>query len=118
MNIKKFSGLTGLSSHTLRYYEKIGLINVHRNQSGHRDFSEKDIRWVECLKRLKSTSMPLKAIKKFASMRHTCGGKGCKRRKVLEDHQKRLDKERKTLLKSLEKIDEEINMFKNWNNIP
>lgn len=72
---------------------------------------------MECLKRLKATSMPLNEIKKFASMRHVCSGKDCNRLKLLEDHQIRLDKKRKELAKSLEKIDAEIKMFKNWNNI-
>ena len=39
MNIKQFSEKTGLSSHTIRYYEKIGLLrNIARNASGHRSF--------------------------------------------------------------------------------
>ena len=118
MNIKKFSQITGLSSHTLRYYEKVGLIEVPRDSKGHRNFSADDLRWVECLKRLKKSSMPLREIKKFASMRHTCGGQGCQRLKVLEDHQARLDQERQALLIRLEKIEAEINMFKDWNNIP
>ncbi len=43
MNIKKFSKLTEISAHTLRYYEKIGLIlNVARDSNGHRDYNEDD----------------------------------------------------------------------------
>ena len=56
MNIKNFSKITGLSSHTLRYYEKIDLISdVKRDVSGHRDYSSDDIAWVEFLKKLKVT---------------------------------------------------------------
>lgn len=117
MNIKKFSKETGISAHTLRYYEKIGLIDVLRDSKGHRDFSENDVKWVKCLKRLKATSMPLGEIKKFGSMRHACSGKGCSRLKVLEQHQVRLGEKRKELVRNLELIDEEIKMFKNWNDI-
>ena len=45
MNIKDFSNSVGLSPHTLRYYEKIGLLkNVQRNSSGHRVYSTKDLK--------------------------------------------------------------------------
>lgn len=48
MNIGQFAALTGLSAHTLRYYEKIGLLqSVVRNASGHRDYAEKEAQWIE-----------------------------------------------------------------------
>lgn len=44
MNMKAFSTLAGLSSHTLRYYEKVGLLNkIQRNSSGHRAYTAKDL---------------------------------------------------------------------------
>ncbi len=46
MNMREFSERTKLSSHTLRYYEKIGLLNnVQRNSSGHRVFTTKELDW-------------------------------------------------------------------------
>jgi DNA-binding transcriptional MerR regulator len=63
MNIKQFSILTNISPHTLRYYEKMGLLKqIERNTSGHRNFTQKDVVWVEFIKRLKETGMPLKQI--------------------------------------------------------
>ena len=54
MNIKEFSNLVGLSAHTLRYYEKIGLLkNVQRTSSGHRAYTSKDQKWIEFVVRLK-----------------------------------------------------------------
>jgi len=70
MNIQKFSEITNISAHTIRYYEKIGLLrNVSRNSSGHRWFTEKDIIWIEFIKRLKDTGMPLDNIRKYADLR-------------------------------------------------
>lgn len=44
MNIKKVSELTGVSADTIRYYERIGLPpHITRNQSGIRDFTEREI---------------------------------------------------------------------------
>lgn len=71
MNIKQFSKRSGISIYTIRYYEKLGLLRyIQRNASGHRDFSNDDLTWVEFIKRLKDTAMPLKDIQVYAKLRH------------------------------------------------
>jgi len=68
--ISDISKKTGLSIHTLRYYEKIGLLkNIHRNQSGRRVYTKLDLEWLEWVKRLKSTGMPLEKMQDFAQFR-------------------------------------------------
>ena len=87
MNIQNFSKLTNISAHTIRYYEKIGLIKqIERNSSGHRYFTQKDILWVEFVKRLKDTGMPLKKILKYAELRDIGASTSEARMKILEDH--------------------------------
>ena len=57
---------TGLSVHTLRYYEKEGLLPfVQKNKSGLRIYTDKDIGWISLINCLKSTGMPLKGIKQY-----------------------------------------------------
>ncbi len=69
--IGKVSQMTGLSRDTLRYYEKIGLIrHLEKDESGRKKYSEKDIEWIEFLKRLKTTKMSLKDIGKYADLRY------------------------------------------------
>lgn len=68
--ISDISKKTGLSIHTLRYYEQIGLLkNIHRNQSGRRVYTKLDLEWLEWVKRLKSTGMPLEKMQDFARFR-------------------------------------------------
>lgn len=70
MNIQTFSKITNVSSHTIRYYEKIGLLKkIARNTSGHRYFTEQDVLWIEFIKRLKDTGMALDNIRKYADLR-------------------------------------------------
>lgn len=93
MNIQKFSRLTNISAHTLRYYEKVGLIKqIERNSSGHRYFTPKDVLWVEFIKRLKDTGMPLKEILKYAELRDVGTSTSEARMKILEDHAIALEK--------------------------
>ena len=87
MNITKFSILTNISAHTLRYYEKIGLLKqIERNSSGHRNFTQKDVVWVEFIKRLKETGMPLKKILKYADLRDVGISTYELRMQILEEH--------------------------------
>ncbi len=57
---------TGLTAHTLRYYEKEGLLPfVKKNSSGLRVFTDNDLGWLSMIECLKDTGMPLKAIKQY-----------------------------------------------------
>lgn len=57
---------TKLSTYTLRYYEKEGLLPfVKKSQSGLRVYTDNDIGWLELIECLKSTGMPLKKIKQY-----------------------------------------------------
>ena len=68
-SIGDFSRLTGLGIHTLRYYEHEGLITPERNSGNRRCYSDKDLTWIEFIKRLKDTGMPIKEIKHYAELR-------------------------------------------------
>ena len=60
---------TGTTIDTLRYYEKERLIiGVARADSGHRRYSESDVGWVEVLRCLRQTGMPIQAMKAFADL--------------------------------------------------
>ena len=61
---------TGLSTHTLRYYEREGLMlgGVGRASSTHRRYSDADIAWVEFLTKLRSTSMPIAKVREYVDL--------------------------------------------------
>lgn len=115
MKIREFARLTGLSAHTLRYYERINLLQVDRDASGHRAYTKQDVKWARCIRRLKDADMPLKDIQEFASLRHHCCGPECQRLQVLEKHRERLEELRKEILEHIDLIDEEVERFKEWN---
>lgn len=109
MNIQKFANLTKISAHTIRYYEKIGLLkHVSRNASGHRYFTEADIVWLEFVKRLKNTGMPLQNIRKYAELRDKGGSTSVLRMQILEEHAVMLEEKIAVETQHLQKLQEKI----------
>ena len=60
---------TCLSVHTLRYYERIGLIHgIDRAANTHRRYGEDDIGWIEFLLKLRATGMPIRDMQAYARL--------------------------------------------------
>lgn len=87
INIQHFSKLTNVSAHTIRYYEKIGVLkHVARNASGHRFFTSKDIDWIGFVIRLKEMGMSLDNIKLYADLREKGEATSELRKQLLQEH--------------------------------
>lgn len=99
MSIQQFAAHTGLSAHTLRYYEKIGLLrHIARDVSGFRVYSPRDLEWIAFILRLKDTGMALEDIMTYADMRERGEPTLAARLALLEAHalklQERLERDR------------------------
>lgn len=69
ITISEMSAATALTPHTLRYYERIGLmIPVQRSSSGHREYSSGAIDWVILLQHLRDTGMSIAQMQAFAEL--------------------------------------------------
>ena len=87
MTIGAFSKQCGISEDTLRYYEKIGLIRrVQRDAAGRRFFRSEDLAWIEFIKRLKDTGMPLAEISRYADLREKGRSTLRERYRLLKQH--------------------------------
>ncbi|HRX60552.1 MAG TPA: MerR family transcriptional regulator [Candidatus Competibacter sp.] len=70
ISIGELSRLSGVSPHTLRFYEAEGILKpAGRAANGHRRYRREDILWLEFVLRLKLTGMPLAEIKQYAVLR-------------------------------------------------
>ena len=94
LSIREVAARTGITTHTLRYYERIGLVpSVPRARSGHRRYGESDLAWLELLKRLHATDMPIRRMLEYARLARRGESTVRERRALLEAH--RLDVEGK-----------------------
>jgi DNA-binding transcriptional MerR regulator len=90
-SIQQVAEQTGLSIDTLRYYERIGLIEpVRRAENGHRRYGPQDIAWLQLLIRLRETGMPIAQMIRFAQLRRQGPATATERRLMLEEHQRAL----------------------------
>ncbi|WP_214876060.1 MerR family transcriptional regulator [Exiguobacterium sp. CH10] len=65
--ISEFSRLTATSAHTIRYYEKEGLLFPKR-KNGHRRYNDQDVTWFRFVLRLRETHMPIDQIRSYVSL--------------------------------------------------
>jgi len=88
LTIRQVAQQTGLSIDTLRYYERIGLLEpVGRAQNGHRRYTQHDLAWIDLLMRLRDTGMPRAQMVRFAELRRQGSATLTERRLMLEQHQ-------------------------------
>lgn len=111
-SIGDFSRLTGLGIHTLRYYEHEGLITPERNSGNRRCYSDKDLTWIEFIKRLKDTGMLLKDIKEYSRLRYEGTSTMPERLKMLEKHREYVLEQQKKWAEYLSNLDDKIAFYK------
>lgn len=111
-SIGEFSRLTNLGIHTLRYYEHEGLIMPGRNSSNRRWYSDKDLAWIEFIKRLKDTGMPIKEIQHYAELRAAGKSTLHERMEMLTAHREALNEQIRQLQEHMTKLDDKIDFYR------
>lgn len=112
MKIGEASKHTGLSYHTLRYYEELGLIrNISRNEQGKRDYSMDDIKWILFLVSLKRTEIPLSEMVRYAELYYNGNHSIPQRIELLTNHKDRLFKQLGELQESIDFLNNKINFY-------
>jgi DNA-binding transcriptional MerR regulator len=103
---------SGLSAHTLRYYERIGLIHpVGRGQNGHRRYGRDDIEWLEFLIKLRTTDMPIRQMVEYAELVREGPQTASRRRAMLDAHREALRERIVELEETAAVIDRKIEIY-------
>jgi DNA-binding transcriptional MerR regulator len=112
ITIQEAAERTGLSAHTLRYYERIGLLEPPlRAAGGHRRYRERDVDWVIFLTRLRATGMPISGMLRYAELVREGPQTHPQRLALLEEHREAVADRIARLQRDLEVIDYKITSY-------
>lgn len=112
MKIGELAKRSGLTAHTIRYYERIGLLpHADRDQSNLRDYDASILLWIDFLRRLKTTGMPIRDMLKYAALRERGTETSSERRELLERHRDHVRATIADLQAGLLVLDTKINFY-------
>ncbi len=114
LSISDAAELTGLSTHTLRYYERAGLMldAVERAPSSHRRYTEAEIRWVTLLTRMRATGMPIRRMREYADLVRAGDGNEAERLALLVAHRDAVLEQLEGMRRNLEAIEHKIDIYR------
>ena len=111
-SIQDVSKKTGLTAHTLRYYEKEGLISgVGRSQGGFRQYTDEDLERLGLICCLKNTGMSIQEIARFVKLTHEGEHTLEERVELLRAHREQVLERIAEMQKHLEKVTWKLNFF-------
>ena len=111
-SIQDVSKKTGLTAHTLRYYEKEGLISgVERSQGGFRQYTDEDLERLGLICCLKNTGMSIQEIARFVQLTHEGDHTLEERVELLRTHRENVLARIAEMEKHLEKVTWKLNFF-------
>jgi DNA-binding transcriptional MerR regulator len=113
LSIGEVAKRTGLSVHALRFYEREGLLAspVDRTADGRRVYRERDLEWLDLCIKLRSSGMPLAAIRRYAELVREGPGNEKERLDILRQHQQRMITQIAALTTCLQMISFKVNLY-------
>lgn len=112
MTIGEVSKKFEISTDTLRYYERIGLIPpVPRNKSGLRDYNEDSCNWINFIKCMRSAGMPIEALIEYVQLFQMGDSTIEARKSLLVEQLKNLEVKRDNIQHTIDKLNIKIQHY-------
>src|ERR1700712_1041024 len=111
LTIQQMAQATGLSAHTLRYYERAGLMQeyVERDDmNGYRAYTGQHVRWIEFIKRLRATGMPIRDIQRYTELSRQGEETMPERMQLLQQHRSRVEEHQREVAQHVAAITAKI----------
>jgi DNA-binding transcriptional MerR regulator len=90
MKIGDLAKRTGLTAHTIRYYERIGLLPRASRRSSQREYDVSILPWIDFVGRLKTTAMPIRDMVRYARLREKGAATEPERQQLLVQHRQQV----------------------------
>jgi DNA-binding transcriptional MerR regulator len=113
LSIGQVAERTGLSVHTLRFYEREGLFAdpVRRRPDGRRIYREDDVDWLTVCIVLRASGMPLPVIRRYTQLVREGPGNEAERLTLLREHRTRVDTQIQELTKCQDLVNYKIGIY-------
>jgi DNA-binding transcriptional MerR regulator len=112
LTIQEVSKATGLSAHTLRYYERIGLIHpIEREENTRRLYTEDDVGWIDFLLKLRAIGMSIKQMQRYAQLQRQGDATLPERVEMLKSLQRQVEAHMSELNENLKLICYKIELY-------
>ena len=110
---KEAAKITGLSTATLRYYEKEKLLpQIARNSQRYRRYTDEDIEWIKMIQCMRMANIPIHSIKEYVSLL-LLGGETIEQRFVMaQNHMEDIKKQMTSLRNALELTQKKLSFYK------
>lgn len=110
-SIGEFAKIVGVTTSTLRYYEKEGLLTPHRNENNLREFTDHDIGWVQFLLHLKGSGMSMTDLKQYTKWRAMGEATIPERLDLLEKRKRLVEQEMLALQQNLDILNRKVEFY-------
>jgi DNA-binding transcriptional MerR regulator len=113
LTIGQVAERTGLSVHTLRFYERAGILGrpVPRDGGGRRRYTEEDVDWLTVCVILRASGMPLPAIRRYTELVLAGAGNEAERLTLMREHRERVTTQITQLTRSLDLINYKVGVY-------
>lgn len=114
LSIAEAARRTGVSVHTLRYYERAGLVVTppDRTAGGRRRYQKLDLEWITVCTRLRATGMPIKVVRRYAELVSAGHGNEKERLALMEAHRADVLAKLDELQENLQLIEHKIDVYR------
>jgi DNA-binding transcriptional MerR regulator len=111
-SVSEVSDQTGLSAHTLRWYEQVGLLDpVDRDTGGRRRYVASDMDRLRFLIKLRSTGMPVREMIRYVDLVRRGPATVAERLEILVEHRQRVQAQIEALTDDLKIIEYKIDLY-------
>ncbi|MCF3962199.1 MerR family transcriptional regulator [Streptomyces fuscigenes] len=113
LSIGEVAARTGLSVHTLRFYEQEGVLldGVSRDSAGRRRYTENDVDWLDVCVILRASGMPLPELRRYTEFAREGAGNEAERVELLRSHQRRVAEQMRQLRQCMDLINHKVAVY-------
>ena len=116
MTIREISKKYSISEDTLRYYEKVGIIQPVKRKNGIRDYGDEELANIEFVVCMRSAGLPIKVLKQYLDLFERGDETLPQRVAILKDQREKIKGKIRDLSSALDKLNYKIDfIYKNQN---